>query len=426
MKKLISAIAALGLVAGVATAASAYEISLKGNFWLEGYHLSNGDANGFTATKDQASNSWWVQTVMLDPTIKVNDKITLYTQARFAKERDWGVNDTTSAATTDGQIMQMYYAYMTYDSPIGAFKMGRTPAGAWFDPWFNTTGNANRLYYTPNMIPKPFSLTVYLSKNTEDDYNDATVSDQDYDSYYAGLTYKTDTLTAALGFDFYNNKTVATQQAQFTRVKGYVMADLGGVSVVGEFSKVDGDVADYDGATADTDRDTFAIMLGASTKIDNMKVSGTYFYASGDDNTGDNTNEAAMSADSDGVGDDYNPLYVLTGDHTGLMNSDEYAADANIKAAGAHAIILAVDMPVSDKLTLHGALGYAMADKEMAGWDDSYGWEVDLGAKYALMDNLTYEVRAGYLDVGDFFTEANTVSIESSLYLLSHHLIMKF
>lgn len=47
MKKLICAAAALGLVAGVATTASAMDFSVSGMYQVEGYYLDNADGAGF-------------------------------------------------------------------------------------------------------------------------------------------------------------------------------------------------------------------------------------------------------------------------------------------------------------------------------------------------------------------------------------------
>jgi hypothetical protein len=80
---------------------------------------------------------------------------------------------------------------------------------------------------------------------------------------------------------------------------------------------------------------------------------------------------------------------------------------------------------VSDKLSVNSALAYAQAESELQGFDDEYGWEIDLGMSYSLMDNLAYQVDFGYLMTGDFFDEGNTLDAED-VYSLTHRLTMEF
>ena len=187
-----------------------------------------------------------------------------------------------------------------------------------------------------------------------------------------------------------------------------------------------GDWKDYDDATPDQDVDAFGAMLDVGMKMGDLDVGVMYYYGSGDDDgTADGDVDNIMAVKG-GMGKDFNPYYILNGDHTGMLNNDEYAANADMVAAGVHCIGIHSDYKVSDQLSLHGALAYAEADDAMSSIDDEYGWEVDLGAKYKLLDNLTYEVRAAYFDAGDFFEETGDVDDSEDLYMLSHHLTMTF
>ena len=106
--------------------------------------------------------------------------------------------------------------------------------------------------------------------------------------------------------------------------------------------------------------------------------------------------------------------------------------------AGVFSLGVMADLAVSDKLTLHGAVAMAEAAEgdytDAAGnkvsISDEYGWEVDLGASYKLLDNLTYKVEAGYMAIDDFFKDWSDIDSattdEDDLYLISHTLTMKF
>jgi len=67
-----------------------------------------------------------------------------------------------------------------------------------------------------------------------------------------------------------------------------------------------------------------------------------------------------------------------------------------------------------------------MADKELPGYDDEYGFEYNVGAAYKLLDNLIYAVHLGYLDTGDFFKLGTKYQDTESILLASHHLTMSF
>jgi opacity protein-like surface antigen len=101
-----------------------------------------------------------------------------------------------------------------------------------------------------------------------------------------------------------------------------------------------------------------------------------------------------------------------------------------MSTAGVHGVVLAADYAVSDRLKLHGAIGWAQADEaEITGYtnrDDDYGWEYNLGAAYKLLDNLTYEAHFGYLDTGDYFKSTATTDDTENVYLLTHSLTMTF
>jgi len=96
-----------------------------------------------------------------------------------------------------------------------------------------------------------------------------------------------------------------------------------------------------------------------------------------------------------------------------------------VRTAGVHAIVALADYAASEDLTLHGGIGWGKADETTAGVDDDYGWEVDLGMAYKLYTNLTYELHFGWWAVGDFAELGGLMETED-VFLLSHHLSMKF
>lgn len=447
MKKIISTVAALGLVAGFAATASAMDFSMTGKYVLEGYMLNNADGVGFNPYSDEAgTDSAWVQTFLVKPTLKVNDKITMFSEIRFAKDSDWGGAD--DVVNYDGHRgVDIYHIYMEYMSPAGKLRMGRTPAGSWGSDFMSTASTANRFMWWPSFVAEPFSLCLFTQKTAENDWDNAN-DDQDSDMYEIDLTYKVDNMNLRAAYDFINDKTnsdlgpAAAYDRQHNRLKLNADMQFGAVSVLSEYGWQFGDFRDYDnelaGVQEDRDVDAMAFMLDVSTKMDKLDIGLLYFWAEGQDEIDDADDDmtAAMNgALDDGIGDDFNPYYILTGDHTGMLNSDEYGADGNMVQGGVHAIGIHTDFAVSDQLSLHGALAYALADEESrveqiwgVSVDDEYGWEIDLGAKYKLLDNLTYELRGAYFNTGDFFEDIAEAAGQDAddLYLVSHHLTMTF
>jgi hypothetical protein len=87
-----------------------------------------------------------------------------------------------------------------------------------------------------------------------------------------------------------------------------------------------------------------------------------------------------------------------------------------------------------EKLTLSAILGFAYAaeDKPAAAGgvkvDDDMGWEFDVGAKYQVMDNLSYDVKLGYFSPGDLWEEAAVggPDYDDATWSIMHSLVVTF
>jgi len=490
MKKIISTVAALGLVMGVAGTASALDFSMSGQYIIEGYMLNNADGadntlDGLTApmgvggadvtlhkdggfdpyNDDAGTDSAWLHTFIIKPKLQINDKISMLSELRFARYNVWGTNNNYGTAgdsdlTSDEQTIDVYTLYMEYLSPVGKIRAGRCIVPPWGGEFLSSYTHADRLMWWPSFVAQPFELLLFTQKSVENDWYGSS-DDADNDVYEIDLTYRTDNLLLLGGYDYFDYKSksdentigtgsVLTTEAQRFdrqqhRVRAYALAKVANFTLEGEWDWRLGDWQDFDtevaGVREDRDVDAMALMLKGSTTMDKLDVGLMYFWAQGQDDDiltdvgADKT--AALQVLEDGTGDDFNPLYILTGDLTGMLNGDVFAADPLMTESGVQCIVISSDFQVSDQLTLHGAIGYAWADttdmvEAGAGVnvDDEYGWEIDLGAKYKLLDNLTYEVHAAYFNTGDFFDDVakniDPTKDSADLYLLSHHLTMTF
>ncbi|MFZ5762354.1 MAG: hypothetical protein ACOY8P_05460 [Thermodesulfobacteriota bacterium] len=433
MKKVLVTVAALGLVAGVATTASAVEWKMSGKYVVEGFHLSDGttatNADGGmdlteAAGEDNMADSWYQHTFEISPTMKVNDKISMFATIRMADNTVWGSNDAATEDTvgsmSSNNDVYFHHLYMDYASPIGKIRLGRTPAGGYGTTFADTDTRQNRIMLWPSFMPKPWSALLYIAKADEDDKGTAG-SALDSDHYEARLGYTVDNLEAGIAYSMTNNNTGATEDEK-ELYKGYAKYKMDNYFVNAEIGYYTGD------QTSTVDWEALGGMLEVGGKFNNLTVSAMYFYAEGDDDTTTGDNEGFMNATgtSAGTGAEFEPLYILTGRTTGLLNPDQGTINGNMQDDGVHAFILAADYKVSDALSLHGAIGYAQADEETATYDDEYGWEYNIGAAYKLLDNLTYEAHFGYLDTGDYFNAGSTTDTTENVYMLSHHLTMTF
>ncbi|MDH5525619.1 MAG: porin [Desulfobulbaceae bacterium] len=426
MKKVLATVAALGLVAGVASTASALDFSVKGKYQVEGYSLSNVEAaGGMELTGETGSDAYWMHTMQMLPTMKVNDKITMYGDIRLFKEATFGhASDEGDTTNTTHNGLDINKIYMEYMSPVGKIHVGRTPAGSWMGSFLNSATAGNRIMWWPSFVSSPWSLLLFTQKMSESDKNSVD-SDNDKDLYKVSLSHKSENGSAAIAYNHVDDSTsTAEENPSHGKLELYANYKFDNIKVEFESAHVFGETS----TDSDRDWDAWGAYLDVSGQFDALNVGAMLVYASGQDMNAAATddNEALMAATS-GLGNDFKPLYILTGDHTGILNQDsvggtgfEVANNAGVMAYGVHA-----DYKVSDRLTLHGAIAYAEADEiQTAGQDDEYGVEYNVGAAYKLLDNLTYEAHFGYLDTGDFFKSGTTEAEEVTI--LSHHLTMTF
>ena len=465
MKKIVCTAAALGLLAGLATTASAVEFKISGSYTAEGIYMDKGAGHEVLTSADKAgvaadfnndffggdpvvttamiptyvggvdlwsddatSDAWYQHTFIVKPTMKVNDKVSMAAEIRFMDNNVWGSQDDTHADKGIGGSGEIYVRalHMDYDSPIGKVRIGRIATGGYGLDFADNDTRGDRIMWWPNFLAKPWSTLFYIQKNTEHDRYDGS-SSSDSDHYEARLNFKNDSLDAGIRYGFTNNNsytnpdwadnggTADNHDNELQSVSIFGIYKMDNLFAKGELTHNFGD------KTASVEYDNWGGMVQVGGKFGPATPSLMYFYASGDnDLTGD---DKAFGS----TGTEFTPLYILTGRNTGMLNPDQNAlAHILMKQTGVHALVAAVDYAVSDRLTLHGAIGWAKADDEFPTQDDEYGWEYNIGAAYKLLDNLTYEARAGYLDTGDYFKFGDADINTENVFVLSHSLTMTF
>jgi hypothetical protein len=442
MKKILSTVAALGLVAGVASTASALEFNVSGHYFLEGVYQSAGEGVGVVPWsgpgEDEASNdAFWRHEFKIKPVMKVNDKIVVKSSIYLA-DNSWGTEDT--AQDGSGNNIDVQHIFMEYTSPVGMVRMGRTSSGLWQGDFLSSDSQANRLMYFPNMLPENVGACFFLQKSAENDgfeYTDdngtliltddfqTSDTDADSDMYEASVWYKTKDMIAALGYDYMRDATNPTELSTTHRLKGYYNQNFSNMYVESEFQYDFGEVEQDVETVNNQDQDikTLGFMADVGMNMDKLDVGMMFIYASGTDDD-EETDDNSVGQ----LGEQFQPYNILTGATTGMYVSDFHPADGNLVDAGIISLGVHADFAVSDKLSLNSALVYAEVEADLGpGMDDELGWEVDLGMSYALLDNLTYQMDFGYLMAGDLFEgDAEDNDDAEDVYTLTHRLTMEF
>ena len=239
MKKVLSTVAALGLVAGLASTAAAVEFKMSGKYLVEGAYLSDARGTGVdlteTAGENIPSDAYWLHTFEMKPSMVVNDKISMASVIRLADDNFWGgqTNGDTEglSGTNDVYIHQLY---MDYASPIGKARFGRTPAGTYGTNFMDFDKRMDRVMLWPSFLEaKPWSTLFYIEKGTDQRGTAASAtvsttvantttlvpansttyqSDADSDKYVARLYYNTDSLDSGIHYAYGRNMTDSSSQ----------------------------------------------------------------------------------------------------------------------------------------------------------------------------------------------------------------------
>lgn len=444
MKKILSAVMALGLVAGVAATASAVEFKISGHYFVEGVYMSSGDDDGLVLNDDnQGNNSYWRHEFKIRPVMKVNDKIVMKSAIYLANsdivtdgsDGIWGSQDDSKV--DNGDTISVQHLFMEYMSPYGKLRVGRTSAGLWQGDFLSSDVHANRLMFFPNFLGENIGGCVFLQKTKEGDKYTTDV-DGDSDVYEVAVWYKTQGMIASLGYDYIRDADFSNtpppgsayngQQATIHRLKGYYNQSFSSVYIEMEVQYQTGDF-DVDstanvgaGVGQDVDVENLGFMVDLGVYKGKLDVGMMFIYGSGDED-----GRADGDLESLGMlGEQFQPYNILTGANTGMMVTDVNGANANMTQAGIISLGVHATYAVSDLLSVNSALAYAQAESEQIGWEDEYGWEIDLGMSYSLMDNLAYQVDFGYLMTGDFFEEGVAGADTEDVYSLTHRLTMEF
>ena len=206
MKKIIATVAGLGLVLGVTANALALDQpgkasevesttaprvpeptapgvalwSVAGQWVLAGAYLSDGlglPGGASLVDVDTGADAFYIYSFKILPTLKINDKLSMEAEIRFADRDVFGYTDTSLTPVIEddkvlknsGRLIDTYTLWMNWVSPWGKTQFGRMPAGAWGTEFMNNSTQGDRLRWYPNMLPENWGMLLFMQKVTEQD-----------------------------------------------------------------------------------------------------------------------------------------------------------------------------------------------------------------------------------------------------------------
>jgi hypothetical protein len=185
--------------------------------------------------------------------------------------------------------------------------------------------------------------------------------------------------------------------------------------------------------TDDFDMSAYFIHFDVGAKLDNLKITYTFWYASGDDNPDDSDFEAFISTDVD-ISDS---IVLFEGNYA---DDDYFTERPYLADKGFIMNRLGLDYKTTEKLTLGGALMYMMTAEDFeytaaangeSVSESDLGWEIDAYISYMLFPDVEVALNFGYLFAGDALDvyEDDTIqdgSSDEDIYITSARLRYQF
>lgn len=446
MKKLLIIAVAVCAAFTFAVPAMAVDTEITGNMRVRGFSYSNPGLNADASE----SKAYYDMRVRLQPVFKVNDNIsvTLRTDImdtnfgavgasdetgkivhNFDTDADLdGVNDAYSGSFSQDTLIDINRAYMTIKSSIGKFDFGHMAGAKWGNTFGDREENYDRLKYT--LPVGNLTLLGIIQKNQENDADSAGSNDEDLDAYYLAGVYNGGNYKAGLLYAYvdYNHSPYLNSGTKHALVP-YFTGDFGSWNVQAEVNLVASGEFDWDNhptyGTKTTDMGGLAFNLEVGYNADSFGAEFGYISVSGTDETdAANGDTNAANYAYGGIGYDWDK-FVIFSDADGLLNGYT-SSSASVAKYGVDMIYAGFKFFPKENIKVWFNVGQATKNADWTGVEDDYGIEFDANASVKIMDNLTYVVRAGYLDAGDIWQSINSVTTVDTTYTIYHKLQVDF
>ena len=481
MKKIITTGATL-LMALIMAAPSfaAMETKVTGTFTLDGVLNLNPGLDSDDDAKETVS--YREMELRLNTETKINDKITFFTRFDIL-DKVLSSQYTNTVADEDDDNIQFDHAWMRIISPIGVFQVGRKTGVKWGTDFFDD-GNDYGTDRAEYILPIPVGDDKFVFGAVAEKAFETKQTNRDNDKFYLTGTYVSKEWKTGLLAGYYNYNTfsasnyetaiepeinafmaapglatgmafaAAAQNDYKPRIDGgvlylapYFSGKVGPLKVNAEFGYINGEAdlkpesavlqvaalvnpaleAGLRDAYAKKDVNAMCYWLEVGYPMEKANVEIGYAFMSGDKDgsTGDLEYAGLL-----GQGEDWEKMFILTGDDTGLDtslggNGNILERNTAMNVAGMSLMYVGGSYNVTDSLSLGGIFGMAKADEARTGWDDDYGMELDLTLSWKFLENLQYKATAAHLFAGDFWKGGAATKIDD-VTALYHELVLSF
>ena len=336
MKKLWLILLSLGLVVAFSVSAFAVDVKVGAEYYAAGMYLNKtnladqeGTSDGKGGYLSNPSTAFFYQRLRIGTDFIVNPSLKLV--ARFdVMERIWGGARSTTAYNSDGTIkmdtlsagtraenenIAFDLLYVSYDSPIGLFKVGYQIDSAWGTIFMDSSMPRGTVSWSLTKGP----WFYYLGYKVWDDKSFSAVTtttqtDLDRDKSALAVKYIGKSAEGGLlgGHVRDARLKTATDNTTFLLyyLQPYAKATFGPVKVQAEFDYFWGDYP-KDDATATNNKklELLAGWIDATANLDMFYVGGTVAYVSGDDPGTKDKYEGFAAIVNGGI--DWNPCLIM-------------------------------------------------------------------------------------------------------------------
>ena len=456
MKRFWLVLLSLGLVMAFSASAFAVDVQFSGSIYEAGVYLDRvGLAKDPGSASKAFNTAFFYQRLRLRTDFIAAPGVKVVT--RFdAMERVWGGARTAPSATladagfvgsslsggtqAENENIAFDWAYISYDSPIGTFRVGYQDDGPWGTIFGDTTYVNPRIIWIGTFGPiMALAAAVKLQDNSFNTQNPTgTQSDKDNDKYAVGALYMAKWGQVGLlgGMWRYAYSRAGgtleplSQVATFYGLLPYAKVQIGPVAIQAEVDYVWGK---YPGGYDST--------LGKEVKLDNIigwvdalvtlgpvYFGGTIAYVAGDDpGTTDKMEGGALSG-----GRDWDPCLIMwnyndRGKWIGAILGNGATADGGAGVSNAWLYQGKVGVKPIPKLDVYATVTYATVDKKpVTTLGSTYGWEIDLVGTYKITNNLSYMLGGAYWFVGDYYKGLDQGSSVRDDFMVINKLTLTF
>jgi len=412
MKKLMVIGIALFAAFMFVVPASATTLELGGYYRIEGRWQ---DSPNLDKDNDDGGARWRMR-FRFTPALIVSDALRFDFKADIFDGTTFGTfkNKTSTAKENTGTYIDVDRAWMTVTTSFGKFAGGRMAGGS----WGLTFGDDNEDYDRIRFDTKfgNVSTGVIVQKNVERDSNESGDSipgqvDADTDVYYAYGLYGADFGKIGLLGAFQNGKSTTTADTTKYALLPYFDTKFGNFGVRGELAWATGDTDPDAAAAATTDIEELMWNLEADVTFGAFKFTAGYAWVQGDASAADTKSQEANQVYG-GIGDDWDLLVVLMDVDT-FINGHAYGSFP----AGVKLWYAQLDWKANKTWNFWTTIGGATAQNTGqygVNASDKMGTEIDVNAQWAVMKNLKFLVRFGYLDAGDFWKSTGITNLDNT------------